>query len=165
MFLGCFFFSSAECVLSVEFMCKWMCGAFGMHACNEIFRWEEGTLVLEISLSSVFLSPLSAGAWNYAFTEFSAQTSIVFLANIPAAASLNWDTHKLEEKGHPYIRCYCIEIELEDKEQGCAESCCCPQAWEHFLHYTSVSALFLSSLPAPSYCRRYQRHQLSFNLD
>lgn len=31
-------FSSAECVLGEEFMCEWMCGAFGMHACNEIFR-------------------------------------------------------------------------------------------------------------------------------
>ena len=50
--------------------------------------------------------------------------------------------------------------------RGFTESCCCPQAPEHFLHYTSASSLFFFFLfrPAPSYCRKYQRHQLFFNL-
>lgn len=63
------------------------------------------------------------------------------LAQIPSVFSLIF--YKLEKEGYPYIHCYRTEVEMEDKEQwgggGVATESCCPQAREHFLHYTSVS--------------------------
>ncbi len=96
----------AKCFWCRERLCSvWMCGAFGMHAWNEIFRWQAGTLVLEISFSPPFLL-LSAGALcAIMLPGVSVQTPSVFLLILlifsqPAPASLKWDTYKLEKRTH-----------------------------------------------------------------
>lgn len=123
-----FFFPRAACSV-------WRLSASGcaeLLACMHAMKYSGEGKALRSWKTLLCSSTLPAGARSYAAESFGSD-SLSVLADILQAGGKKKDTHTFT----------IIEVEMKDKEQGggggVATESCCPQAQEHFLHYTSVS--------------------------